>query len=178
MSDNTRQDSEYSDYIEDSSREDFCDSERALRAAEEGTPRQFRKKPVVIEAVQWDGDKATANEFIGTDYGNDWFYYDGNSGNNRRIVIPTLEGNHVGEIGDWIIKGVKGEFYPCKSDIFAMTYEIVSPEAAPAPAPCPVTPGELRAFANTLGISKLRALADWMEEVDKARLDNKLSNAK
>ncbi len=54
-----------------------------------------------------------------------WFFYDGNKHNNRRIVIPTLEGNMVGEIGDWIIKGVKGEFYPCKPDIFDTSYEPV-----------------------------------------------------
>ena len=39
------------------------------------------------------------------------------------LVIPTLEGDHLAEPGDWIIKGVKGEFYPCKPDIFAATYD-------------------------------------------------------
>jgi hypothetical protein len=42
------------------------------------------------------------------------------------FVIPTLEGNHQANIGDWIIKGVKGEFYPCKPDIFELTYEPTS----------------------------------------------------
>jgi hypothetical protein len=41
------------------------------------------------------------------------------------LVIHTLEGNHYAGIGDWIIKGVKGEFYPCKPDIFAATYDAV-----------------------------------------------------
>jgi hypothetical protein len=41
------------------------------------------------------------------------------------LTIPTLEGDHVARHGDWIIKGVKGEFYPCKPDIFAATYEQV-----------------------------------------------------
>lgn len=41
------------------------------------------------------------------------------------IIIKTLEGDMIAEMGDWIIKGVKGEFYPCKPDIFALTYELV-----------------------------------------------------
>lgn len=64
----------------------------------------FRKKPVVIEAVQLT----------------------------RRVTIHTLEGDMVGEPGDWLITGVKGEQYPCKPDIFAETYELV-PEHGPSP---------------------------------------------
>jgi hypothetical protein len=41
------------------------------------------------------------------------------------LTIPTLEGNHIAKHGDWIIKGIKGEFYPCKPDIFEMTYDRV-----------------------------------------------------
>jgi hypothetical protein len=81
---------------------------------------KFRKKPVVIEAVQWDGCTNTANAFIGEAYGTDWWF---EATDSLRIVIPTLEGNHTGNVGDWIIKGVKGEFYPCKPDIFEATYE-------------------------------------------------------
>lgn len=81
---------------------------------------KYRKKPVVIEAVQWDGLASTANDFIGDGYGTDWEYESQPSGN---IIIPTLEGNHLCRVGDWIIKGVKGEFYPCKPDIFQATYE-------------------------------------------------------
>jgi hypothetical protein len=81
---------------------------------------KFRKKPVVVEAVQWDGKADTANRFIGERYGVDWDYA---GQHDSAIIIPTLEGNHRGEVGDWIIKGVKGEFYPCKPDIFEATYE-------------------------------------------------------
>lgn len=81
---------------------------------------KYRKKPVVIEAVLWDGKANTANEFIGESYNKYWWYA---STDDPRIVIPTLEGNHIGQVGDYIIKGVKGEFYPCKPDIFAATYE-------------------------------------------------------
>jgi hypothetical protein len=82
----------------------------------------FRKKPVVIEAVKWDGECETANKFIGERYGTDWSYDSNKPG--FAISIPTLEGNMRGEVGDWIIKGVKGEFYPCKPDIFDATYEL------------------------------------------------------
>ena len=85
--------------------------------------KQFRKKPVVIEAVRWDGNADVANSFIGESYGVDWEY---ESQSSAKIVIPTLEGRMVGDVGDWIIKGVKGEFYPCKPDIFAATYEEVT----------------------------------------------------
>ena len=82
---------------------------------------KYRKKPVVIEAVQWTGynlDKIKS--FVGDslEYGLDYDegvpYID--------MVIKTLEGGHICTIGDFIIKGVKGEFYPCKPDIFAETY--------------------------------------------------------
>lgn len=78
----------------------------------------FRKKPVVIEARQFDGglDSATPIlEWIG-DPNACW-------GGNMTMLIPTLEGVHTANAGDWIIRGVKGEFHPCKPDIFAATYE-------------------------------------------------------
>ena len=94
---------------------------------------KFKKKPVVIEAKQlttssikecyeWVyGEKATVDE--------KWFQYVDYVCDNG-MNIPTLEdgadkrAKHVASIGDWIIKGVQGEFYPCKPDIFEMTYEI------------------------------------------------------
>jgi hypothetical protein len=87
---------------------------------------KYRKKPVVVEAVRWDGDPDTANTFIGESYGVDWEYFEKGS---DAIRIPTLEGDHRGEVGDWIIRGVKGEFYPCKPDIFEATYEPVEEQA-------------------------------------------------
>jgi len=53
----------------------------------------------------------------------------GEWGSDRRLVIPTLEGRMIAEPGDWIIKGIKGEFYPCKPDIFEATYEVVGEPA-------------------------------------------------
>lgn len=81
--------------------------------------QKFRKKPVVIEAILWNGNADEANTFIGENFGTDWKYENGS----QKIIIPTLEGEMLGNIGDWIIKGVNGEFYPCKPDIFKKTYE-------------------------------------------------------
>ena len=81
---------------------------------------KYRKKPVVIEAVQWDGESGTANEFIGEVYGGDWEYA---NAANLAIFIFTLEGKMLCQVGDWIIKGIKGECYVCKPDIFEATYE-------------------------------------------------------
>jgi hypothetical protein len=78
---------------------------------------KYRKKPVVIEAVQWDG---TNYDEIG-----DWMGLNATCEINGAFVIPTLEGDHLARVGDWIIKGVAGEFYPCKPDIFERTYEKV-----------------------------------------------------
>ena len=88
----------------------------------------FRKKPVEIEAVQWKGDNllevvrhtgqhASAAHFKWEEY-EDLVARDG-------LKIFTLEGKMHASIGDWIIKGVAGEFYPCKPDIFEATYDAV-----------------------------------------------------
>lgn len=78
---------------------------------------KYRKKPVVIEAVQFDG----------TDESCDWLLpqlRDGSiSRSFNKLHIKTLEGTMTADVGDWIIKGVNGEFYPCKPDIFDKTYE-------------------------------------------------------
>lgn len=75
---------------------------------------KYRKKPVVIDAVQFTG-------LIGPESG---VYEDVNS--KTGFSINTLEGKHEVTPGDWIITGVKGETYPCKPDIFEMTYEKVT----------------------------------------------------
>ena len=86
---------------------------------------KFKKKPVVIEAIQWDGTKSGKNKItdkftdlttasqaghLFKDEMTEWSIY-------------TLEGRMFVSKGDWIIKGVKGEYYPCKPDIFEMTYD-------------------------------------------------------
>lgn len=87
----------------------------------------FRKKPVVIEAHQF-----TTNNEVGSPL-MDWIVNWINQGseqtkawhNGTQIMFKTLEGDIRADVGDWIIRGVKGEFYPCKSDIFDASYEVV-----------------------------------------------------
>jgi hypothetical protein len=105
---------------------------------ESGGVVKFRKKPVVIDAILWDGTEAclleTALPFLADgkpdfshlptngDYIKPGIGYTPCEGT---LTIPTLEGDHEARPGDYIIRGVKGEFYPCKPDIFEMTYEAV-----------------------------------------------------
>lgn len=76
---------------------------------------KYRKKPVIIDAIQWNDN---FNEIV--------YNFVGIKCAQRRdnvLIIETLEGLMKAKIGDYIIKGIKGEFYPCKPDIFEMTYE-------------------------------------------------------
>ncbi len=85
----------------------------------------FRKKPVVIEAYHWSSlEGAPRAQAPG------WLMEAALAGTVRAsaggtLTIKTLEGEHKCGVGDWIIRGVKGELYPCKPDIFAATYEPV-----------------------------------------------------
>ena len=95
-------------------------------------PRDFTKKPVLIKAIQWAGDNLDAVLLFCAGEAS----YELMARGNSELVISTLEdgagtAKHVASLGDWIIRGVKGEFYPCKPDIFYMTYELSAP-AAPA----------------------------------------------
>ena len=88
--------------------------------------QSFRKKPVVIQALllldsekvtdkEWEEHVSEIHSFLGEQ---DW------SGEPEGVTIHTLEGDMLAGPGDYIIKGVNGEFYPCKPDIFAKTYEL------------------------------------------------------
>jgi hypothetical protein len=91
--------------------------------------QKYRKKPIVIEAVQWTGTQASwevVASFLsvpvhgtGVSDGVD----------NLKVEIYTLEGPIYASVGDWIIKGLKGEFYPCRRDIFEASYELVEDAA-------------------------------------------------
>ena len=81
---------------------------------------QFRKKPVVIEAVQWLGTTDSFNELKNLGYPHNAYEAGAAS-----ITIPTLEGEMLCSKNDWVIRGIHGEFYPCKPDIFEKTYEKV-----------------------------------------------------
>ena len=95
---------------------------------------KYRKKPVTIDAIQWTGYNVydvynfiTNYEFVNEVNvqldNNDHFYFD-----KDQLIIKTLEGNMIASFGDYIIRGVAGEFYPCKPDIFESTYDKVEEE--------------------------------------------------
>lgn len=128
---------------------------------------KFRKKPVVIEARElthashaevaaWCGGKTWSRPPMRAVTG---------------ITIPTLEGDMNADYGDWIIRGIKGEFYPCKPDIFAATYE---PAADTAEAIFPVVDDVFKRFASgdpgsglTLDLVESHALIAEIDELRK-----------
>jgi len=83
---------------------------------------KFRKKPVEIEAVQFDGNYRCLDIYPLSEVGQ---FKVGVRDNEKVLLIPTLEGEMTARKGDWIIRGVHGEYYPCKPDIFAETYDPV-----------------------------------------------------
>jgi hypothetical protein len=85
------------------------------------TPQKFRKRPVEIEALRYTGTNAEAvRRWVYGDQAGAVPRYDGDE-----LQIETLEGIMRADPGDWIIRGVAGEFYPCKPGIFEATYEAV-----------------------------------------------------
>jgi len=104
-------------------------------------PTAVRKLPVAVEAMLWPGGAEAATPVI------DWVLSQAGTAryhgpeteqsydepdqtvtrDPEHIVIETLEGTMRAEVGDWIVRGVKGEFYPCKPDVFAETYEVIEP---------------------------------------------------
>lgn len=81
---------------------------------------KYVKKAIEIEAIQWTGEN-----FVEISQFCDKCYFD------SVLKILTLEGTHEATIGDFIIKGIKGEFYPCKEDIFNLTYDLVEDNKNP-----------------------------------------------
>ena len=93
---------------------------------------KYKKKPVVIEAIKWTGQnhremydflEGKPDDYMDSIGEN--FYINHNIYHAGGLFIKTLEGDMFANIGDYIIKGIKGEFYPCKPDIFEATYERV-----------------------------------------------------
>ena len=86
---------------------------------------KYRKRPVVIEAFQWTGGHNQREDpvwIVDAINRGDVCYQ---AGDDPCLSIKTLEGNMRAGVGDWIIKGIKGELYPCRNDIFRATYEPV-----------------------------------------------------
>ena len=77
---------------------------------------KFQKKPVVIEAIRWTGKNFFEIKS----------FCESCSQDGENLTIPTLEGDHIANKDDMIIKGIKGEFYPCKPDIFEQTYDRIN----------------------------------------------------
>jgi len=95
-------------------------------------PQTYRKKPVKIEAVQFDRSNGTlVAKWCGGRYDQEAKPSDPTDVA-EFVRIPTLEGVMTASVGDFIIRGVQGEFYPCKPDIFAATYEAVPQPSDPS----------------------------------------------
>lgn len=84
---------------------------------------KYRKKPVIIEAIQFQNNVEVITQL--SDFIGDTIYVNYENKDNPYLTIVTLEGDMKASVGDYIIKGVNGEFYPCKPDIFEKTYEKV-----------------------------------------------------
>ena len=83
--------------------------------------KKYRKKPLEVEAMHFKSFCIYQSIL-------DWICSHGCialMNGNQQIIIQTLEGNHIASVGDYIIKGIAGEFYPCKPDIFEKTYDEV-----------------------------------------------------
>jgi len=90
--------------------------------------KRFRRKPCIVEAIQWDGCRETYEhilDWLDMDEQNSWIDF---RGEGLHLIIYTPEGDMYAEVGDWIIKGIKCELYPCKPDIFKELYEEVENE--------------------------------------------------
>lgn len=85
---------------------------------------RYRKKPVVIEAIRYTGHYSSTVSMVES-WGDPFFECSVINSSTGNLEIRTLEGTMDAHPGDWIIKGVKGEFYPCKPDIFEASYEEV-----------------------------------------------------
>lgn len=99
---------------------------------------RFRKKPVVVEAITFEelvkhGKLNGGNMVSGMPWSFDYKGYPITHENDNCYLVPTLEGTMRFDRGDMLITGIKGEIYPCKPDIFAMTYDIVDADNPPAP---------------------------------------------
>lgn len=89
---------------------------------------KYRKKPVVIEAIQWTGNTTEIKEFCGNNCSynvEDSVWKVGKGIPREELIIHTLEGDMKASRNDYIIKGINGELYPCKPDIFEKTYEMI-----------------------------------------------------
>ena len=98
----------------------------AISQRKERIRMKYRKKPVVIEAFQWTGgpEQEDDPEWINEAIKNKMAWFENAGTPDVKFMIRTLEGVHEASVGDYIIRGIAGEIYPCKPDIFRETYEL------------------------------------------------------
>jgi hypothetical protein len=89
-------------------------------------PAKYRKRPVLVEAMRFTNESKDACFSWVRASGTRYAYAAHGADDAPELVIPTLEGDMRAKVGDWIIRGVQGEHYPCKPDIFEATYEVVT----------------------------------------------------
>jgi len=118
---------------------------------------QFRKKPVVIQAIRWEGDNTDELDEFAPEAKIKA------EGHRNALVIETLEGTMLAEPGDWIIRGIANELYPCKPDIFAATYEKVGAESGAQPDLLE-TLKEIEQFISDLASSAMLAGEEYPAE--------------
>lgn len=82
-------------------------------------PNRYRRKPVEVEAVRWDGSAETVNAFAGERYSRDWEYLDGGPA----AWFMTNQGWVKARVGDWLLKGPLGEVWCCEAETFPLLYE-------------------------------------------------------
>jgi hypothetical protein len=128
--------------------------------------KKYRKKPVVIKAVQWHGDFNTlvirypaVTLHRRCEYCRKEMRHHG--------WIDTLEGGHIVCPGDWIITGVKGEHYPCKPDIFAKLYDPVDEDKGPEGKPTPDANEIIKEYLRQEGFDGLYHPGDCACVLDK-----------
>lgn len=97
------------------------------------SPARYRKRPVVIDAIKWTGDNAAAIESFA---GHSFNVFDEPRPEDPDATAEVLDSLHSTWVlvytGDWIVRGVRGEFYPCRGSVFAETYEPADSTAIPA----------------------------------------------
>ena len=86
---------------------------------------KFRKKPIEVDAIQYNGENSEEIIEFATRFSSKRHIEEMTDAKGNYLMVKTLQGYMAAPINDWIIKGVKGEFYPCKPDIFGQTYESV-----------------------------------------------------
>lgn len=134
-----------------------------------------RKLPVIVSAIQWTGENlAEVLEFTGKHPKWDsWFTsfaeYEKWVKNDRNVFkIKTLEGTHEANVGDWIMRGVNGEHYPCKQDIFEKTYRTVDPMKEQIIDETNLLIGLVRSLPPTrqhsLAITNLEQAKHWLQD--------------